>query len=195
MTEQAAAPERELTALEQRFPGVVTLDERKGYEGHIVQADKLIEFATALRDEMGYDYLSSITAVDYLTDDEEAESFFELVYHMYKSTGGAALVFKIQIPRDNPVVDSLVELYPGADFQEREAWDLMGIKFEGHPDLRRILMWDGFEGFPLRKDWKEPYYEEDAKPFGNRWPGGQVDRKSTRLNSSHSSVSRMPSSA
>ena len=177
MTDQApAAPERELTDLEQRFPGVVTLDERKGYTGHVVQTDKLIEFATALRDEMGYDYLSSLTAVDYLTDDEEAESFFEVVYHAYKSTGGSELVFKVQLPREDPVVASLVDIYPGADFQEREAWDLMGICFEGHPDLRRILMWDGFEGHPLRKDWKEAYYEEDAKPFGNRWPGGQVYR-------------------
>jgi len=63
-----------------------------------------------------------------------------------------------------------------ADFQEREAWDLYGIKFQGHPDLRRILMWEGFEGHPMRKDWKEPFYEEDNKPFGSRWPGGNVSR-------------------
>ena len=176
MTDQAPAAEREQTELETRFPDVLTLDERKGYEGHIVAADKLLDVAQTFRDEMGYDFLSSVTAVDYLTDDEEAESFFEVVYHLYKSTGGGAEVLKVQVPRDNPVVPSLVGLYPGADFQEREAWDLMGIKFEGHPDLRRILMWDGFEGHPMRKDWKEVYYEEEAKPFANRWPGGQVYR-------------------
>lgn len=175
MTDQAPVEAREKTDLEQRF-SFVTLDERKGYEGHVVQADKLVEFATALRDEMGYDFLSSLTAVDYLTDDEETESFFEVVYHVYKSTGGSSLVFRVQVPRDHAVMPSLVDVYPGADFQEREAWDLMGIEFQGHPDLRRILMWDGFEGHPLRKDWKEVYYEEDAKPFGNRWPGGQVYR-------------------
>ena len=60
---------------------------------------------------------------------------------------------------------SLFDLYPGADFQEREAWDLMGIKFSGHPDLRRILMWEGFNGHPLQKDWKEAFYVEDDKPF------------------------------
>ncbi|MQC26866.1 MAG: NADH-quinone oxidoreductase subunit D [Chloroflexi bacterium] len=151
-------------------------DERAGYEGHIVPASSLLEVAKALRDEDGFDLLSSVTAVDYLTDNEEEESFFEVVYHLYKSTGGGAEVLRVQVPRENPVVPSLVELYPGADFQEREAWDLMGIKFEGHPDLRRILMWEGFAGHPLRKDWKEVYFEEEAKPFGNRWPGGQVYR-------------------
>jgi len=67
------------------------------------------------------------------------------------------------------VLPSLVSVFPGADFQEREAWDLLGIRFDGHPDLRRILTWDEFHGHPLRKDWKEPFYEEDTKPFGSRW--------------------------
>jgi len=78
------------------------------------------------------------------------------------------------VPREDPVeVPSLIDLWPGVDLQEREAWDLMGIKFTGHPDLRRILMWEGFEGHPLRKDWKEGFYEEDTKPFKSRWPDGQ----------------------
>ncbi|MBI3362150.1 MAG: NADH-quinone oxidoreductase subunit D [Chloroflexi bacterium] len=75
--------------------------------------------------------------------------------------------------------DKLVEVvsvYPGADFQEREAWDLLGIRFAGHPYLKRILMWEGFAGHPLRKDWREPYYEEDHKPFDTRWPGGDFHR-------------------
>ena len=64
-------------------------------------------------------------------------------------------------------------MWPGVDFQEREAWDLLGIRFTGHPDLRRILMWEGYEGHPLRKDWKEAFYEEDFKPFKSRWPDGK----------------------
>ena len=85
-------------------------------------------------------------------------------------------MFKVQAPRTDPVeVPSLVAIYPGAELQEREAWDLLGIKFTGHPDLRRIFMWEGFAGFPLRKDWHEPYYEEDAKPFKNRWPAGKIE--------------------
>ncbi len=159
-----------------RFPDYVRADDRNGFEGYIVAGEHLLAFAQAVRDEMGYDFLSSLTAVDYFSEDEGAESFFEVVYHVYKSTGGGALVFSVQVPRETPVVPSLYHLFPGADFQEREAWDLMGIQFEGHPNLKRILMWEGFEGHPLRKDWQEAYYEEDLKPFGNRWPGGEVYR-------------------
>ena len=151
-----------------RFPGVVSADSRPGYGGWIVRADKLIEVATALRDEFGYDLLSAVTGVDYL-----AENKMEVVYHAFKTTGGPALVFKVQAPRENPVVPSVINVWKGADFQEREAWDLLGIKFSDHPDLRRILMWEGYEGHPLRKDWKEPFYEEDAKPFKSRWPDGK----------------------
>jgi NADH-quinone oxidoreductase subunit C/D len=100
----------------------------------------------------------------------------EMVYHAYRTSGGKGLVFKAQTPRDKAVIPSLVGVWPGSDFQEREAWDLFGIQFPGHPNLRRILMWEGFAGFPLRKDWKEPYYEEDHKPFDSRWPNGHVYR-------------------
>lgn len=173
MTEETLVQEK--SAIEARFPGVVTPDERKDYEGYLVPVDHLLEFAQVIRDEMGYDYLSSVTGVDYLPDDQ-----MEVVYHAYQSTGGPALNFKVQVPRDNAVVPSLVPVYPGADFQEREAWDLMGIRFEGHPNLKRILMWEGFEGHPLRKDWREAYYEEDGKPFKSRWPEGEVFRSEDR---------------
>ena len=153
-----------------RFPGFLTPEPRPGYSGWILPVSKLIEFATALRDELGYDYLSSVTAVDY-----HPENRMEVVYHVYKTTGGTGLAFKIQVPRADPIeVPSLVALYPGAEFQEREAWDLFGIKFSGHPDLRRILMWEGFAGHPMRKDWHEPYFEDEAKPLKSRWPEGKL---------------------
>ncbi len=174
MTDMTA--ERKLSALEERFPGKVSPDARPGFEGFTVAPKDLLEVATALRDELGYDYLSSVTAVDY-----PEENVFEVVYHFYKSTGGRALVLSAQTPRNKASLPSLTPLYPAADFQEREAWDLMGVKFEGHPDLRRILMWEGFDGFPLRKDWKEAYYEEEHKPFAARWPEGAV-RRSEDLN-------------
>ena len=152
-----------------RFPGIVTADTRAGYKGWIVPRENLIQVATVIRDELGYDMLATVTAVDYLPDNK-----MEVVYHAYKTTGGPGLVFKVQVPREDPVeVPSLIELWPGVDFQEREAWDLMGIKFTGHPDLRRILMWEGYEGYPLRKDWKEPFFEEENKPFKSRWPDGK----------------------
>jgi NADH-quinone oxidoreductase subunit C/D len=158
------------TALEERFPEIVR-DERDGYAGYIVPAEKLIDFAVTLREEFGYDFLSSVTGVDYLPDEK-----MEVVYHAYQTTGGSALVYKVQVPRDNPVVPSLTPQFPGAALQEREAWDLVGIRFEGHPNLKRVLTWEGFEGHPLRKDWQEPFFEEDAKPFKSRWPGGDVIR-------------------
>ncbi len=155
----------------ERFGEAVQPDSRPGYLGFLVARNKLLEVCRSLRDEFGFDYLSSVTGVDY-----HPEPFMEVVYHFYKSTGGSALVMKTQAPRDNPTVPSLCSLYPGADFQEREAWDLLGIRFEGHPDLRRILMWEGFAGHPLRKDWREPFFEEDAKPFKSRWPEGHFIR-------------------
>jgi len=149
------------------FPDILFHDERPGYEGYIINTEHIISFMRGLRDDFGYDYLSSITGVDYLSDGK-----MEVVYHVRKSTGGSPLVIKAPVDRENPVISSLVPVYPGAEFQEREVWDLFGIKFDGHPDLRRILMWEGFSGHPLRKDWKEGYYEEDGKPYKSRWPVG-----------------------
>jgi NADH-quinone oxidoreductase subunit C/D len=174
MSDQTDAPVLEKIPefdLANRFPEAVTSDNRKGYEGFIVIPEKLVEVARAIRDEFGYDYLSSVTAVDYINED-----MMEVVYHAFKTTGGPALVFKTQVARDQAVVPSLVPVYPGADFQERETWDLLGVRFEGHPDLRRILMWEGFAGHPLRKDWQEPFFEEEGKPFKSRWPEGTVYR-------------------
>jgi NADH-quinone oxidoreductase subunit C/D len=164
MSNQNIALETDLLYI---FPEMLIHDERAGYEGYILKAEYLLTFMQRIRDDFGYDYLSSITGVDYLP-----EGKMEVVYHIRKSTGGSPLVVKAQIERDNPVISSIVPIYPGAEFQEREAWDLLGIKFEGHPDLRRILMWEGFSGHPLRKDWKEGYFEEDFKPFKSRWPVG-----------------------
>ena len=105
----------------------------------------------------------------------------EVVYNLFRSTGGSGLSLKVQTSRENAVVPSLVPVYPGADLQERETWDLLGIRFEGHPDLRRVLMWEGFNGHPLRKDWQEAYFEEEGKPFKSRWPEGNVYRIEDKL--------------
>lgn len=169
--ELAETQEQKSDAFLETFPGRISPDERKGFDGYLVPPGNLIEFATKVKDDLGYDYLSSVTGVDYLPDE-----MMEVVYHVYKSSGGPPLVFKVQVNRNRPEVPSLVPVYPGANFQEREAWDLLGIRFLDHPNLQRILLWEGFEGHPLRKDWQEPFYEEEAKPFDNRWPEGEVYR-------------------
>ena len=153
------------------FPGWLSKDTRPGYQGYIVPAENLYDFVRKMRDTYGYDYLNSLTAVDYIADGK-----MEVVYHLSQTTGGPIVNFKVQTPRDNPVIPSLVPFYRGAEFQEREAYDMYGIRFTKHPDLRRILTWEGFAGYPLRKDWKEPYFEEDVKPYKVRWPNGHVFR-------------------
>lgn len=157
--------------LSERFPEWVSKDLRPGFQGYVVQMDHIRDFTHTLRDDLGYDFLSSVTGVDDFPEDR-----MEVVYHAFKSTGGPALEFKVFTTRNSSVVPTVTDIYPGAEFQEREAWDLLGIRFDGHPDLRRILLWEGFEGHPLRKDWHETYYEEDVKPFKSRWPEGKVRR-------------------
>jgi NADH:ubiquinone oxidoreductase subunit D/NADH:ubiquinone oxidoreductase subunit C len=166
--EETIVTDEVLTHFEQRFPGVVTPAERKGHQGYVVATDRLLEVARHIRDEMGYDFLSGVTAADYAAD-----GYYEVVYCAYSiERGGGPLMFKARADVSDPVLPSVVPIWPGAEFQEREVWDLMGVRFEGHPDPRRILLWEGFEGHPLRKDWQEPFYEADTKPFKSRWPGG-----------------------
>ncbi|MBC8075401.1 MAG: NADH-quinone oxidoreductase subunit C, partial [Chloroflexales bacterium] len=107
----------------------------------------MADVARYMRDTLGYSYLSNITAVDHL-----AEDVIELVDHFYHLAGGPPLVVKARMPRDNPALPSITPFWPGASLQEREAFDLFGVDFIGHPDLRRVYMWDEFEGFPMRKD-------------------------------------------
>jgi NADH-quinone oxidoreductase subunit C/D len=157
-----------LSDLAQRFPEWVSADGRPGYQGDVVTAGHLREIASALKTDFGYDLLSSVTAADY-----PVEELQDVIYHFSKSTGGQPLELKCRVPRGEPRLPSLVAIFPGAELQEREAWDLLGIRFEGHPDLRRILTWEGFEGHPLRKDWHEPYFNEEVKPFKDRWPNAK----------------------
>jgi NADH-quinone oxidoreductase subunit C len=113
----------------------------------VVAVEHLIEAALYLRDTLGYAFLSDIAVVDYLAD-----GVFELVYRFYSIEGGDGLVLKVRVPREAPEVPSLTPYWPGANLHEREAFDLFGIIFTDHPFLRRIYMWDEFEGWPMRKD-------------------------------------------
>lgn len=97
-------------------------------------------------DNLDFGSLRAITAVDYI-------EYFELIYHLLSMRLNQSAILKTRIfGRKEPVIDSVVEIWKGADLQEREIWDLMGIRFEGHPNLKRVLLWEGFPGHPLRKD-------------------------------------------
>lgn len=114
----------------------------------IVDRGEWHDVAQVLRDRLGFDYLSLLSGVDY------KEKGFQVVYHLLALEANKKLVVKIDAPeRDNPTVPSVVDVWPTANFHEREAWDMFGIRFEGHPDLRRILMREDWVGHPLRKDY------------------------------------------
>lgn len=158
-----------------------------------VAPDKLIELLTHLHDSEGYDLLSSVTCVDYSAYKGKARAGiserFDVVYHLYStSKGGGPVRLHVRVPADESV-PSATGIYPGASLQEREVYDLYGIKFDGHHNLRRILMWEGFHGHPMRKDWKEAYFEEEFKPYKSRHPGGHhiwnEDRVPWRSNSTY----------
>ncbi len=93
-----------------------------------------------------FNYLNCITGVDYL-------DYLEVVYHLTSMDHNHSLVLKVRCTRENPDVPSLYSLFRGADYQEREIYDLLGIRFTGHPNLKRLFMWEDFEGHPLRRDY------------------------------------------
>jgi NADH:ubiquinone oxidoreductase subunit C len=113
----------------------------------LVQNEQLAKLATFLKDTPGldYNYLEMITASDYADR-------FELIYQFLSLVNNRLCVVKTSCGKEAPAVPSLAPLWQGADFQEREIFDLFGIRFVGHPALRRIVLWEGFTGHPLRKD-------------------------------------------
>ncbi len=121
----------------------------RGDETVIIRRDRMIDFFSYLKNELQFEFLMDVTAVDYMG----REPRFEVVYHLYSLTNNNRLRVKIGVPESDPEVDSLMPLWSGANWFEREVYDMFGIKFRGHPDLRRILMYDEFEGHPLRKDY------------------------------------------
>ena len=103
----------------------------------------------SLEDPYNFDMLLDLTCVDY----PQKENRFKMVYHLYSLIHNIRLRFKASLPSADPVIGSLTSLWKNANWLEREVFDMFGVKFDGHPDLRRIFMYDGFEGYPLRKDY------------------------------------------
>ena len=132
--------------MEQHFPTSII---ESNEDSLSVKSESLFELVSFLKTtpDLEFDYLNSITAVDYF-------DYFEMVYHLTSIKHNHSLVVKTRCyDRGNPVVPSIVGLYQGANFQEREIYDLMGVRFEGHPNMKRIFLWEGFQGHPLRKDY------------------------------------------
>ena len=123
----------------------------------VIKPEALIAVAVFLRDEpsLGFALLSDVSAVDHYPDRPR----FAVNYHVYALDNALSLRLKVWLDGETPSVASLTGVYPGANWHEREVWDLMGIRFDGHPDLRRIFMPDDFLGHPLRKDAAQ-FYEE-----------------------------------
>ena len=117
----------------------------------VIKDEFLLKAATFLKNTTGleFNYLNFLTATDYTT-------YFELVYDLVSLEHNHKMVLKTRLTnREKPELASVVSVWKGADFQEREIYDLFGISFTGHPNLKRIFLWEGFQGYPLRKDFKQ----------------------------------------
>jgi NADH-quinone oxidoreductase subunit C len=122
----------------------------------VIDCAALVEALRVCRDDeaLRFDMLMDLTAVDYLTyPGREDGARFEVVYHLYSVPHNHRLRLKVAVEEDAPVVPTAVPLWPIANWFEREVWDMFGIRFEGHPDLRRLLLYEQFVGHPLRKDY------------------------------------------
>ena len=115
----------------------------------LISPEQLLEVARSLKTEFGFDLLLDVTAVDWPTRDLR----FDVVYHFYTTHDFVRVRVKTRVPAVAPVVDSLIPLYDSARYAERECHDMYGIKFRDNPDLRPILLYEGFVGHPLRKDY------------------------------------------
>lgn len=119
-----------------------------GEHSVLLTREAIVEACRFLRDEHGFDYLSDMATVDRFSDDER----FEVSYNLVSMAGRKRLRLKVRVEETDPTVPTIIDVYPAAEWHEREAWDMMGIRFDGHPDLRRLFMPEDFEYHPARKE-------------------------------------------
>ena len=147
--DQNAALARDLAPIGQITGKPTTSKTLKGdYLALDVDREHLVAVCRFLRDQLGFDLLSCVSGVDML-------DHLETVYHVRSTTRGQLLQLKVRIDPERPEVDSVVSVWPTANWLERETYDLFGIRFAGHPDLRRMLLDDDFEGYPLLKSFHQ----------------------------------------
>jgi NADH-quinone oxidoreductase subunit C len=146
-----------LARLTERFgPAIRETHDHRGDHTAVVDPGAIGELLRLCRDDpaLRFDMLMDLTAVDYLRyPGRESGARFEVVYHLYSVAENHRLRVKVPVEEDDPVVPSAVPLWAAANWFEREVWDMFGIRFAGHPDLRRLLLYEEFEGHPLRKDY------------------------------------------
>jgi len=143
--------------LKQKFPNIVLeAFDLRGIPAAVVRKEGIKGLAASVKTdpEFQLNVLMDLTAVDYLFW-EEKECRFEVVYNLYSIAKNHRLILKTPVPESGAEVDSVVSVWPAANWFEREVWDMFGIRFKGHPNLKRIMMYEEFEGHPLRKDY--PY--------------------------------------
>lgn len=143
-------PDEVVQAIRSQFGEAVKASEVKGVEARMdIDREKSYELLARLK-EMGFRYLNCVSSVDWIASGE-----LEAVYNLSSLQEPTKVLVRVRVPREDPVIRSVVSLWSTADWHEREAYDLMGIRFEGHPDLRRILTSEDWVGHPLRKDYRD----------------------------------------
>jgi NADH-quinone oxidoreductase subunit C len=151
--------------IKELFPEeVLAVSEFRGQVAVTLRKNRLRDIARFLHDDPGlyFDYLIDLCGVDYLGKKEKR---FEVVYQLYSIKHRRALRLKAEVSEEDPTIDSVTSVWIGANWHEREAFDLYGIRFNGHPDLRRILMPEDWEGHPLRKDYPLKGPEKEWRGF------------------------------
>ena len=149
---------------------VVAVEDLRGEHAFRVEREAAHDFIRRLKEDDGleFDFLAVLTAVDNYLD----EPRFEVVYVVRSMGHNVDVRINVPVPGEAPRIKSLTDLYPAADWMEREVFDMFGVEFEGHGNLERILMWEGFEGHPLRKDY--PLLGNTPKTPGYRGKGGKA---------------------
>lgn len=154
-----------------------SFEEFRGEWTITVPKAEISDFLNAMKTQLDFNFLADLTAIDYQNDAELAKERFAVVYHLLSLKTTERLVVKCWLAENDAKIDTVVPIYNAANWQEREVFDLFGIEFIGHPDLRRILNPDSFEHFPLRKDYPTKGVGERSKfPVIERKIGSKFKR-------------------